>query len=284
MTINYSGRLYAADEIQFVNRAFAYGDAVFDTVKYTNGKLLFWEEHYLRLMAGMRILRMEIPIPFTLEFFEQQISDTLASNNLQASTARVRTTVFRSSKGLYTPQTNDVEYIIEVSPLQNSFYELPETHYEIELYKDFYVHADLLANVKHTNRIINITGSIFAKENDYHNCLLLNHHKNIAGALNGNLFVVQGDTIKTPLLADGCLNGITRQIILKILKKTPEFTLEETSISPFELQKSDELFITNSITGIQPVSQYRKKTFTHTVAKNLIGKLNAAARFGLTEK
>ena len=56
-------------------------------------------------------------------------------------------------------------------------------------------------------------------------------------------------------------------------------TLEETSISPFELQKADELFITNSIVGIQPISKYRKKEFENKISKNLIGKLNAVARF-----
>ena len=56
----------------------------------------------------------------------------------------------------------------------------------------------------------------------------------------------------------------------------------ETSISPFELQKADELFITNTLVGIQPITQYRKKTYSTEVAKNLIGKLNTIARFGMS--
>ncbi len=283
MKINHNGFFQAsdADVISVENRAFKYGDAVFDTLKYTNQKLLFWEEHYLRLMAGMRILRMEIPLSFTLEFLEDEIIKTLEINDLKNSSARVRVTVFRHKGGLYTPQTNDVDYIIEVQKLTSPFYELNENPYEVELFKDFYIQADLLANVKHTNKLINIVGSVFAQENDYQNCILLNNSKNIAGALNGNLFLVMGNTLKTPPLTDGCLNGITRKILLKMLSKVSDFEVIETSISPFELQKADELFITNSIVGIQPVTKYRKKEYANSVAKNLIGKLNTVARFGM---
>ncbi|MFJ1377548.1 aminotransferase class IV [Capnocytophaga canimorsus] len=281
MKINFNGSLIEASFVT-ENRAFKFGDAVFDTSKYVYEKLLFWEEHYLRLMAGMRILRMEIPISFTMEFFEREISKLLQENQLEKASARVRITVFRKSGGLYTPSTNEVDFIIEVQELKKPFFELNQEPYEVELFKDFYINPDLLANVKHTNKAIHIIGSVFAQENDYQNCLLLNNSKNLTCALNGNLFMVEGNTIKTPPITDGCLNGITRQILLKILKKTTEFDLVETSISPFELQKADELFISNSIVGIQPVTKYRKKMYSSAVAQNLIGKLNTVARFGFS--
>lgn len=98
------------------------------------------------------------------------------------------------------------------------------------------------------------------------------------------MFLVAGNTIKTPPLTDGCLNGVTRKILMKILNKSSDFEVLESSISPFELQKADELFITNSISGIQPITKYRKKEYTNMVAKKLIGKLNTVARFGMDSK
>lgn len=282
MKINHNGALtdiYTAFSVE--NRAFHYGDSVFDTLKYVHQKLLFWEEHYLRLMAGMRIFRMEIPISFTMEYLENEILKTINENGLAQQTVRVRTSVYRKTGGLYNPITNDVDFVIEVKPLNSPFFELNEQTYEVELFKDFYIQADVLANVKHSNKMVNIIGSVFAQENDYQNCILLNHNKGVAGALNGNLFLVEGNTIKTPPLTDGCLNGIMRQILLKIIKKSPDFSVVESSVSPFDLQKADELFITNSIIGIQSVTKYRKKNYTNTVAKNLIGKLNTVARFGI---
>ena len=286
MKINYNGTLLGSEEevMSVQNRAFRYGDAIFDTLKYTSQKLLFWEEHYLRLMAGMRILRMEIPMSFTLEFLENEILNLLKYNDLEGGAARIRITIFRKEGGLYTPQRNDVGYVIEAQRMSSYFYELDENPYEVELFKDFWVQADLLSNVKHTNRLVNIVGGVFAKENDYQNCILLNNNKNVVGALNGNMFLVAGNTIKTPPLTDGCLNGVTRKILMKILNKSSDFEVLESSISPFELQKADELFITNSISGIQPITKYRKKEYTNMVAKKLIGKLNTVARFGMDSK
>ena len=283
MNINYNGALIGAEGniLALHNRAFAYGDAVTDVSKYTYQQLLFWEEHYLRLMAGMRVLRMNIPMSFSMEYIEEEILKTIRSNGLESQPVRVRISIFRKSGNTYTPTNNDIEYLIETQPLSSAFYVLNEEPYEVELFKDFYIQPDLLANIKHTNRIVNVLGSIFAQENDYQNCILLNSQKNIAGALDGNIFLVNGNTLKTPALTDGAVNGITRKMLIKSLQKVGDYQVEETSISPFELQKADELFITNSLIGIQPVSQYRKKTYTHTATKSLIGKLNTIARFGI---
>ena len=119
---------------------------------------------------------------------------------------------------------------------------------------------------------------IYAKENGYSNCLLINSQKQVVEAINGNLFLVSGKAIKTPPLSDGCLDGILRKKLIEIISKWEDFELLETSISPFELQKADELFITNAIIGIQPISKYRKKEYSVEVAKSLLGRVNALAR------
>ena len=90
--------------------------------------------------------------------------------------------------------------------------------------------------------------------------------------------MVKGDTIKTPPLEHGCLNGILRKKLIEIIKKTEGWVIEESAVSPFELQKADEIFLTNSIMGIRPITKYRKKTYTSDKAKSLVGKLNAMAR------
>ena len=227
----------------------------------------------------MRILRMEIPMNFTMEFLEAQIHNTLAGNN-KSNAYRVKILVWRSSGGKYTPQTNDIEYLISFEDLQDPFYTLTDTPYVVELYKDHFVNSGLLSTLKSTNKTINVLGSIFAKENDYDNCLLLNENKQVIEALNGNLFLVTGYKIKTPPLADGCLKGIVRKQLIDILGQLPDYILEESSVSPFELQKADELFITNTIMGIQPITKYRKKEFKSKVSRELLAKLNVKARLG----
>ena len=280
--ININGELLAphAATLSYRNRGFAYGDAVFETIRVINGKIIFWEDHYFRLMASVRIMRMEIPQSFSPEFLEEEILKLIRSNQLENAAAKVRFTVFRKEGGLYTPETNETGYVISAEALDSPFYLFNEASYEVELFKDHYLNSGLLSTLKTNNRSINVLGSIFAKENGYRNCLLLNEHKNVVEALNGNLFLVKGREIKTPPLSEGCLKGITRGKLIEIIGQLEGYTLIETPISAFELQKADELFITNVIAGVQPISKYRKKEFANTVAKELLVKLNVKARLG----
>ncbi|MEL0650729.1 aminotransferase class IV [Algibacter sp. TI.3.09] len=260
------------------NRGFAYGDALFETIKASYGKLLFWEDHYFRLMASMRIMRMEIPMNFTMEYLEEQIQKTLTENNLSNASSRVKLTVFRNEGGLYLPETNDISFLIAVKPIDTDFYIVKDAFYEVDLFKDYYVSPSLLSSLKTNNKALNVVGSIYAKENKLDNCLVLNTDKQVIEALNGNVFVVKGNTIKTPPIENGCLKGVMRKQIIETIKSLPEYELVEEAISPFELQKADEIFITNVIVGIQAVSKYRKKTFKSEVSKLLIQELNIKIR------
>lgn len=277
--INFNGNLQDNNTvITNNNRAYAYGDGLFETIKAVHGKLLFFEDHYFRLMASMRIMRMEIPMSFTLEFLQDEILKTIKANQLDTATCRVKLQVHRVEGGLYEPESNDVEFIVSVKALDQDFYLLNESDYEVDLFKDFYVSPSLISTLKSNNKALNVVGSIYAKENNLDNCLLINTNKSVVEALNGNVFLVKGNIIKTPPLSDGCLKGIIRKQLIEIINLMEEYTLEEASISPFEIQKADEMFITNVITGIQSVSKYRKKQFATNVAKALLQKLNVKVR------
>ncbi|GAB2772521.1 aminotransferase class IV [Salinimicrobium soli] len=280
--INTNGELVNNEQasLSVFNRGFAYGDAVFETIRVIKGKLMFWEDHYFRLMSSMRIMRMEIPQNFSPDFLEQEIKGLLEAEDLIDSPARVKFTVYRKEGGFYRPSTREIGYVITATQLQDPFYLLDESGYELELFKDHYVNSGLLSTIKSNNRAINVLGSIFAEENDYDNCLLLNENKSVVEALNGNIFLVKGNEIKTPPLSDGCLKGVLRGKIIEIVKKLPEYKLVEESVSAFELQKADEMFVTNVIIGIRPVSKYRKKEYNTTVAKTLLSRLNMMARLG----
>ena len=115
------------------------------------------------------------------------------------------------------------------------------------MYKDYYIAPGLLSGLKSNNKAIQVIGSVYAEENGLDNCLVLNTNKSVIEALNGNLFLVKGDRIKTPPLSDGCLKGDMRQQVLDVLRQEVNLIVEEASISPFELQKADELFVTNVI-------------------------------------
>jgi branched-chain amino acid aminotransferase len=269
--INFNGELVLKENIKLTidNRGFKYGDGIFETIKVVNKKVIFWEDHYFRLMASMRMLRMKIPMVFTLEFLEKEILKTVASLE-EGTIFRVRLNVFRKDGGLYTPKTNSINYLIEAS---ESNYQTKET-YEIDVFKDFYNYSGLLSTIKTNNRMLNTLASIYASENDLDNCILVNERKGVVEVANANIFIVKDNVVKTPALTEGCIKGIVRSKVIDILTKNKDFTIEETVISPFEIQKADEVFITNAIMGIQPVTKYKKKFFN----TDLAGKLHASLK------
>jgi branched-chain amino acid aminotransferase len=269
--INFNGELVLKENIKLTtdNRGFKYGDGIFETIKVVNKKVIFWEDHYFRLMASMRMLRMKIPMEFTLEFLEKEVLKTVAVLE-EGTSFRVRLNVFRKDGGLYTPKTNSINYLIEAS---ESNYQTKET-YEIDVFKDFYNYSGLLSTIKTNNRMLNTLASIYASENDLDNCILVNERKGVVEVANANIFIVKDNVVKTPALTEGCIKGIVRSKVIDILTKNKDFTIEETVISPFEIQKADEVFITNAIMGIQAVTKYKKKSFN----TDLSGKLHASLK------
>ena len=264
--VNYNGTLLEKETFQLSlnNRGFTYGDSLFETIRIEKGQACFLEDHYFRLMASMRMIRMEIPMEFTLGYFENQIND-LVSLIESDSSIKVKLTVYRKAGGLYLPKTNLVDFVIETFESKVSY----KNSYTIDIYKDHYVNSGILSTLKSSNRLLNVIASIFANENDFDNCVLVNEDKKIVEATNANIFLVKGNVIRTPKLMDGCIKGVARKKIIEIIEKDKAFTLVEDSISPFDIQKADEVFLTNAIVGVQPVTNYRKKKFAKTIGENL---------------
>ena len=273
--INFNGVIQDSDlQLTVSNRSFLYGDGIFETLKIVNNKILFFEDHYFRLMASMRIVRMEIPMTFTMEYLEEQILKLVEVLAIKDA-ARVRFTVFRNEGGFYLPNDNSISFVIQTSKLENKRYKIPKIQFEVDLYKDFIVPSQLLSTLKTANKITHVTASIFAKENQLDSALLINETKNVIEAANGNLFMLMGNKLITPPISEGCLNGIMRKQIISLAKQIDSVEVIEVAISPFDLQKADELFITNVIVGIQPITKYRKKDFEVRLANQLLEKLNA---------
>ncbi len=263
--INFNGNIIddSIKVFKVSNRNFRYGDGIFETIKVLGKTIHFLEEHYLRLTSSMRLLNMEIPIIFSIEFFKSEILKIINVKSFESS--RVRFTVYRTDGGLYLPKSNKIEYVIEVDELNPS----NRKNCKIDIFRDFYINQDLLSTIKTSNKIINVLASIFASENNFDNCVLINRNNNIVEAMNGNVFVVNNKLIKTPPLSEGCIDGIIRKKLLEILKKQTEYILAETEIHSLKLENADEVFITNSIIGIQAVSNYKNYKYNNLVSKKL---------------
>lgn len=281
MTYNLNGKHITGKHLAIGvnNRGLNYGDGIFESIKYANGRLNFWEDHYFRLMASMRIVRMEIPMSFSPDFLEDEISGVLKANNLEDKAARVKLLCIRKQGGLYTPKSNDIDYLITASEWPDATYQLNDEGLEIDLFKDYYKPAGLLSNLKSTSAQLYTVASVFKKENGLDECILINPEKKVVEAISSNLFLVKGNTLITPPLESGCLKGILRKQIIDLAPKL-DLNLKEEAFSPFELQKADEVFLTNTIKGLQWVKKYRKKEYGNETAEKLVKRLNGQIALG----
>ena len=272
MMINFNGKILDESDQLSNNRGFLYGDAVFETLKIVNNKILFWEDHYFRLMSSMRIIRLDIPETYTPEFLKENIIKIHQNKSLTGN-SRVRITVFRYSSGKYRPESNTSSFIISSEEVRESNYILNNGDYKVDLFKDFYLDNQLISSIKSNNKIINVVASIYSNENGLENCILLNKNKMVVEFINSNIFTVNQGKIYTPKLSSGCLNGVMRKNLINILRLN-SFEVFEEDISTFDLTKSDEIFGTNIIQGLFSVTNYRNKYYSNSISLKILNLLN----------
>lgn len=268
--INYQGDIIELNAlpVQDVKRATMYGDAVFETIRMRDNKLLFVEDHYFRLMASMRILRMPIPMEFTPEFFVDE-ANRLAEE-VAVTDGRLRLQVVRKSDGKYTPDdNNECVWWMELEELSSQDYTWTSKGLKVDLFKDHYIQPGLLSTLKSSNALPYVLAGIFAKENGFDAMLLVNDKKMLVEANAANVFVLKDNILKTAPLEDGPLRGVFRKNLIGWAKDIG-LEIKEESINPFELQKADEIWLTNTISGVQWVEKYRKRTYKGDKAKELI--------------
>lgn len=271
--INYDGKLHPENEKIFTinNRAFKYGDAVFETIRVINGQPVFVHDHFTRLKKGMDLLRMNT-IPLTFEELYEQILHLIEKNKITEG-ARVRITVFRVGEGLYTPINDTKSYVIEAIPISKNLYELNEEGLHIDLYTDIKVHPTILTQIKTTNKIPNVLTGIYKKEHDLDDCLMINEQHHIVEAISSNVFLYKNNTLYTPSISEGCIDGITRKHIIEVANSM-NITVIEGAVTGSMLLQTDELFLTNSIAGIKWVKEYRGKFYTNETTKLILEKFN----------
>lgn len=276
MKIDFNGKLIEENQPIFEaeNRGYNYGDGLFETLRVIQGKIIFWENHYNRLTSGMETLQMNPPDYWSKDYLESRILDLITENKLKDQPVRVKINVHRDASGLYKPHHHKIKYLIRTSALGSDSYTKKNNDYVLGVFKTHRISSSILSNLKNTNKLINVLGSIYADEIGVDNCLLLNDKGNPVEALNGNIFIVKGDTITTPPLSDGSLDGITRKKIITLVAQT-DYDLKQTTLSLSDLKNAEEIWITNTIVGIQPITQYDKRTYGNKVGEEFIDLLNA---------
>jgi len=242
-----------------------------ESVRVEAGKIVFWEAHYFRMMASMRILRMGIPMTYTMEYLEEQVLLLLQESDLLKKSVQIHFSFFSTDSVSRSNPIVPCSFFIHAEACEKML-GIQTSDRSIDLYKDHWVVKGLYGNLEQSNDRLRKLAFVYAFENDFEDCVLLNEYKQITETITGAIFVVKGNQIKTPPLTSGCRSSVYRQVVIDLLVKQDGLDLVEDVVSPFELQKADELFVVSLSNGIQSVKQYRKKVFVSTTAESLFSK------------
>ena len=263
-----NGKILNGNEsvLSATNRSFRYGDALFETMKLTKGKILLSHYHFERLFAGLSLMKIQIPQLFTIEKINSEIIELCRRNKCE-DLARVRLTVFRSDGGLYESK-NSLQYLIESWPLSDSKNQLNENGLVIDIFPDARKSCDKFSNLKSANYLPYVMAAIYAKENKLNDCLVLNIHNRVCDASIANIFWIENDVIYTSPLSEGCVAGVTRKYLLERLQGT-RLKVQERVCEINDLENADEIFLTNAIQGIRWVKQFRNKKYTNRIVREI---------------
>lgn len=274
----YNGHVISLYEpaISFSNRAFRYGDSLFESIRFTNGKIMFLADHVKRIKLSMTTLRMNVPAEFTTGNIEALILHLLEQNNIKQD-ARIRLTVFRNEGGFYTPDTNDISFLIESESLETNGYQLNQKGLWVDVYAEIKKQINKISNLKTGSALLYVMAGITKTSLKLDDCLLVNDNGNIIESISSNIFVVKNGTLYTSPIADGCIDGVMRKQILDIAAQNKILTFEQT-LTVHTLTNGDEVFLTNAIKGIQWVGQFKNKFYTNQKSVFFTEKLNALAK------
>lgn len=277
MWINLNGELVSAEQpvLAHDNRAFRYGDALFETLKVVDRNPLFISDHIHRLTLSMHLLSMEPERHFTELFFEKEIRKLLEKNDWIH--ARVRITVFRNSAGFYTPEKDTAHFLIEAHPIGNPRFQVHPTGLSMTVYPDHYKPFNRLAGLKSANSLLYVLAGIWKRDHGYDELLIQNEQGRIAEAISSNIMIYKDGVVLTPAASEACLSGIMKEIVLVLVNRM-NIDARPARITLEDIQAADEVWLTNMVQGVQWVSACAGSTYPHVLADRVVAALNAYAK------
>ena len=265
---NYNGKLISADEpiVGAANRGLRYGDGLFETMKVVDSKLRLDEFHFERLFNGLALLKFILQPYFTPEYLKEQIFALLKKNKL--TTARVRLNVFRKNGGLYDSLDNMPDFVIECGRLPENHCQINQKGLVIDVYDECLKACDRFSAIKSNNFLPYVMAALHARERKIDDCLVLNTNGRICDATIANVFWAKGEKIYTPPLTEGCISGVMRRQLLEILPHRG-YLVEERMLQIADLDTADELFLTNALTGIRWVGEFRERRYQNLITQRI---------------
>lgn len=249
------------------NRSFRYGDGLFETMKVVVGAIRLKELHFERLFSGMETLQIMLQGFVNADMFEEQIRKTILRNHISGP-ARARLTVYRGDGGLYEFNSTSAGYVIQAWSLSSSSMMMNTNGLKVGLYEGGRKANDGLANIKSNNYLVYAMGAIQAKKYQHNDCIILNTSDRVCDSTIANVFYIKDGTIYTPPLSEGCVAGVMRN---HLLSQLPEqgYNVIEKATDVDDLLNADEMFLTNAVSGLRWVGEFKGKKYDNTLGSKI---------------
>lgn len=240
------------------NRAFRYGDGVFETIRFQNKQPILIQNHLQRWFDALSLFGFSIPIHLNPKRIEQEIIQLAEKNKF--NNARIRLTGFRDSGGLYDAINPNLNYSIEAYPLDPMVSQLNSNGLRVCLYKECIKSADSFSHTKNNNYLPYLLGARHAMQIKCNDALVFNQHQRVCDSTKANLFIIKQYDIITPPLSEGCIDGIMRKQLLQALPIIG-FTVVEKPITEAMLFESDAVFLSNAIQILRWVAEIDQQSY-----------------------
>jgi len=268
--IVYDGSLIPNDRpvLPAESRGIMYGDGCFETMRSYSGSFLKPEAHFERLARGIEYLKFNSPFERGMEDLHESISDLLRKNKLDQGDSIVRVQVWREGgRGYDISGEFTSHYAVTVNPL-------PDVQDEISLVTVSTRRipgSALRSDLKLSNGINYIRATAEARKKGGDDALMQTVDGWISETPVANLFWVNGNTVCTPSADCDLLPGITRSIIIELIRKHATWTLDTGQFELNELNAAESCFTCNSVREIIPVNRVNDYTFNtgHPVVEEL---------------
>ncbi len=270
---NLNGKIFTDNEnnISVNNRSFRYGDGFFETIKIVDNAIQLKQLHFERIAKSLDVLKFQTTKYFSFNDLETKIIE-LAKKNKHNKLGRIRVTFFRRDGGLYDAINHQPNILIQSFALNESVNTLNENGLVIDIYEPAKKSCDIFSNVKSNNYLQYAMAALWAKENKLNDALILNNNNNIADSTIANIFIIKDGIIKTPMLSEGCVDGVMRKHIITTLQQQ-NIKVLETIVDIEDLLNADEVFLTNAIKGISWIRQFREKVYTSFEVQKIYKKI-----------
>lgn len=275
----HNGSYYLSDTPLFTaaNRAFRYGDSIFESIAMQQNNMPLFNAHWKRLTLSAELLQMQLP-----QFLEPEtllaICKHLRMLNGSPAHARIRVSLYRSGGGLYLPENNTANLLVELAPQQHPCFRIGLPGLGVVVYPHPLCCYTPFSHLKTGNALPYIAARMFAEQHGAQDCLLLNHHNTIAESTNANIFWLKDGQLFTPPLTSGCVDGVMRQTLLQRILPDMNIACFEEPLYADTLLQTDEMMLTNATSGIRHVATGQNKKYGHTVSETIQRQLVVLAK------